>query len=56
MGGGYLLTGCPVVVQYPACCGLHSIIMPDLQMGKLRHRVQHLAVGGIQRLKPSLLL
>lgn len=46
MGGGYLLTGSRVVIQSPACCGLNSIIMPDLQMGKLRPRVQHLALGG----------
>lgn len=56
MGGGYLLTGCLVIIQSPARYGLHSIIMPDLQVGKLRHRVQLLAVGGVQRLKPSRLL
>lgn len=56
MGEGGLLTGCPGVIQSSARCELHSIVTPSLQMGKLRHRVEHLGIGGVQRLKLSLLL
>lgn len=43
-----MLAGCPGIIQSSSCCGLHPIIVPTLQTGKLRHRVARLAVGGTQ--------